>query len=329
MFGDAGGHIIQNIALMDFRQGLHGIVLFLRLEGSLEQLFNGFPSVLNDGLALGFERIALAGERDLRLCVGVLLAGRTQKAHPDKIEDFLLRLRERRSILLFELDGRENSVVICDLAVVGYAGNVRSNRNAGEKRKLAADDGNNLTGSVLHIVRDELTVRARIGQELFFVERLNEIKRLLGSEAVVSVCLTLQGGQIIELRRVDRLRFLLERRNDGLLFLASRRNLFCFLFGFDLFQISDQIALADVDVEILLLLERGDFPVTLHQHCKSRRLDAPDHQLLVIKRGKQAGAVDADNPVCLRAAECRFIEAVIVLAVPEMLEAFADGGVLQ
>ena len=114
-----------------------------------------------------------------------------------------------------------------------------------------------------------------------------------------------------------------------MLFLASRRNLFCFLFGFDLFQISDQIALADVDVEILLLLEHGDFPVTLHQHCKSRRLDAPDHQLLVIERGEKAGAVDADNPVRLRAAECRFIETVIFLAVPEMIEAFADGGVLQ
>ena len=220
-------------------------------------------------------------------------------------------------------------MVICDLAVVGYAGNVRSNRNVGEKRKLAADDGNDLTGSVLHIVRDELTVRARIGQELLFVERLNEIERLLGGEAVVSVCLALQGGQIIELRRIDGFRLPLERRNDGLLFLASRRNSFCFLFGFDLFQIGGQIALADVDIEILLLLERGDFPVTLHQHCKGRRLDAPDHQLLVIERGEKAGAVDTDNPVCLRAAECRFIETVIFLAVPEMIEAFADGGVLQ
>ena len=90
MFGDAGRYTIQSIALMDFGQGLHGIVFFLRLEGSLEQLFNGFPAVLNDGLALGFELVALAGERDLRFCVGVLLAGRTQKAHPDKIEDFLL-----------------------------------------------------------------------------------------------------------------------------------------------------------------------------------------------------------------------------------------------
>ena len=329
MFGDAGGHTIQNIALMDFGQGLYGFVLFLRLEGGLEHLFNGFPSVLNDGLALGFELVALAGERDLRFCVGVLLASRTQKAHPDKIEDFLLRLRERGNILLFKLDSRENGMVICDLAVVGHAGNIRSDRNVGEKRKLAADDGNDLTGSVLHIVRDELTVCARIGQELLFVERLNEVECLLGSEAVISVCLALQGGQIIELRRIDGLRFLLERRNDGLLFLASRRNSFCFLFGFDLFQIGGQIALADVDVEILLLMERGDFPVTLHQHCKGRRLDAPDHQLLVIERGEQAGAVDTDNPVCLRAAECRFIETVIFLAVPEMIEAFADGGVLQ
>ena len=114
-----------------------------------------------------------------------------------------------------------------------------------------------------------------------------------------------------------------------MLFLASRRNSFCFLFGFDLFQIGSQIALADVDVEILLLLERGDFPVTLYQHCKGRRLDAPDHQLFVIERGEQAGAVDADNPVCLRAAECRFIEAVIFLTVPEMPEALTDSGVLQ
>ena len=255
MFRDAGGHTFQNIALVDFGQGLHGIVLFLRLERSLEQLFDGFPSVLNDGLALGFERIAFAGECDLRFCVGMLLAGRTQKAHPDKTEDFLFRLRQRGNILLFELNGRENGMVIRDLAVVGYAGNVRRNRNAGEKRKLAADDGNDLTGSVLHIIRDELAVRARIGQELLFVECLDKIKRLLGSEAVISVCLALQGGQIIELRRIDGFRLPLERRNDGLLFLASRRNSFCFLFGFDLFQIGGQIALADVDVEILLLLE--------------------------------------------------------------------------
>ena len=80
VFRDAGGHTFQSIALVDFGQGLHGIVLFLRLEGCLEQFLDGFPAVLNDGLALGFERIALAGKRDLRFCVGMLLAGRTQKS---------------------------------------------------------------------------------------------------------------------------------------------------------------------------------------------------------------------------------------------------------
>ena len=50
-------------------------------------------------------------------------------------------------------------------------------------------------------IRDR-AVCARIGQELLFVECLYEIERLLGSEAVVAVRLALQGGQIIELRRV-------------------------------------------------------------------------------------------------------------------------------
>ena len=46
------------------------------------------------------------------------------------------------------------------------------------------------------------------------------------------------------------------------------------------------------------------------------------YQLLVIERGEKAGAVDADEPVRLRAAECCFIETVIFLAVSEMIEAF-------
>ena len=114
---------------------------------------------------------------------------------------FSKEVLSKHAILLFKLDGRENGMVICDLAVVGYAGNVRRNRNAGEKRKLAADDGNDLTGGVLHIVRDKLAVCARIGQELLFVECLYEIERLLGSEAVVAVRLALQGGQDVYKRQ--------------------------------------------------------------------------------------------------------------------------------
>ena len=66
-----------------------------------------------------------------------------------------------------------------------FADNIRRNRNAGEKRKLAAYNGDHLTGSVLHIIRNKLAVRARIGQELLFVECLYEIERLLGGEAIV------------------------------------------------------------------------------------------------------------------------------------------------
>ena len=168
-------------------------------------------------------RASPQSEQKILNLVGMRLLCATGEKHTYAETQILLScdclLYTSENILLFKLDGRENGMVICDLAVVGYAGNVRSNRNVGEKRKLAADDGNDLTGSVLHIIRDELTVRARIGQELLFVKCLNEIERLLGSEAVVSVCLALQGGQIIELRRIDGFRHPLERRNDGLLFL--------------------------------------------------------------------------------------------------------------
>ena len=72
------------------------------------------------------------------------------------------------------------------------------------------------------------------------IERLNEIKRLLCHKAEIAVCLTLQGGQIVELRRIDRLRFLADRRNDGLFFITSRRNGLCLFFGFDLFHVGYQ-----------------------------------------------------------------------------------------
>ena len=88
VFRDAGGHTFQNIALVDIGQGLHGIILFLRLEGCLEQLFNGFPAVLNDGLALGFELVALAGERELRFCVVCFLPVAHRRRIPTRLRIF-------------------------------------------------------------------------------------------------------------------------------------------------------------------------------------------------------------------------------------------------
>ena len=108
--------------------------------------------------------------------------------------------------------------MVSDLGVVGNSPDVRLMGDALKERQLAGDNADHLTGGAFHILRNELTVRSGIGKQLFLIEGLHQIERLLGGKAIVAVGFPLQGGQIIELWRVDRLRLLLEIGNDGLLF---------------------------------------------------------------------------------------------------------------
>ena len=305
------------------------LVLFLALERFLEAALNRLPPILHDRFAFCLELVTLTSERDRSFVIDVLLTGSAQKAHGDKPDDFLLRLRQLGEVLLFKLDGGDNGMMVSDLGVVGNATDVRLMGDALEERQLAGDNADHLTGGALHILSDELTVRSGIGKQLFLIEGLHQIERLLGGKTIVAVGLPLQGGQIIKLRRGDRLRLLLERRNDGLHFIASRRNRLRLVFGFDLFHVRRQAVFADMDIEVFLLVEGCDFAFTLHQHCQRRRLDAPDHQLLMIECREQPCAVDADNPICLGTGKRSFIEPVILAAVSQMGKALSDCAVFQ
>ena len=255
MLGNAGIDRRENILLIQRRQRAFRLVLFLALERFLEAALNRLPSILYDRFAFCLELEPLTGERDRSLIIDVLLTGSAQKAHGDKPDDFLLRLRQLAEILLFKLDGGDNGMMVSDLGVVGNSPDVRLMGDALKERQLAGDNADHLMGGALHILSDELTVRSGIGKQLFLIEGLHQIERLLGGKAVVAVGFPLQGGQIIEPRRVDRLRLFFERRNDGLLFIASRRDRLRFLFGFDLFQVRCQVLFADMDIEVFLLVE--------------------------------------------------------------------------
>ena len=329
MFGDAGIDRRENILLIQRWQRALRLVLFLALECFLEAALNGFPSILHDRFALCLELVTLTGERDRSLIIDVLLTGSAQKAHGDKPDNFLLRLRQLGEVLIFKLDGGDNGMMVSDLGVVGNSPDVRLMGNALEERQLAGDNADHLTGGALHILSDELTVRSGIGKQLFLIEGLHQIERLLGGKAIVAVGFPLQGGKIIEPRRVDRLCLLLKRRNDGLLFVASRRNRLRLIFCFDILQFRRQVVFADMDIEVFLLVESGDFAFSLHQHCQRRRLDAPDHQLLMIERREQPCTVDPNNPVRLGTGKGGFVEPVILAAVPQMVKALSDCAVFQ
>ena len=307
MFRHAGRYRMDYVVFFEAGNGFLIISRFLVFEGVLETLLNGFPAVLNNRLALGFERIPLTGERHGCFVIDMLFSGGAQKTHRNKANDLLLRFRQLGDVLLFKLNGGDNGMVVSNLSVIGDPLDVRRMRQAAKNRHFPTDHLNHLTGSSLHVIGDELTVRARIGQELLFVERLDEIERLLGSKAVIAVCLALQGGQVVELRRIDRLSLLFERRNDGLHFIASRRNRLRFIFGFDLLHISRQTVSMNMGIEVFLFLEGADLTVTLNQHGKRRCLHSTNYQLLVVESGKQPCAVYADNPVSLGTAQSRFI----------------------
>ena len=111
--------------------------------------------------------------------------------------------------------------------------------------------------------------------------------------------------------------------------IASRRNRLRLVFGFDLFQIRRQVVFADMDIEVFLLVESCDFAFTLHQHCQRRRLDAPDHQLLMIECREQPCAVYADNPIRLGTGKCGFVEPVKLAAASQMGKTLSDFTVFQ
>ena len=273
--------------------------MLLDLERGLESLLNGFPALLHNGFALCAEHIAFAGECHGGLVIDVLLTSGRQKSHGNQPEDFLLRFRQCGNVLLLKLDGRDNGMVIRDLRIVCDTPEVGSIAQAVESRHLPAHNSDDLTDGAFHVIRDELTVGAGIGKQLLFIEGLHLIEGLLCREAVIPVGFPLQGGQIVELRGIDRLRLALDRRNDGLFLITSRRNRLCLIFGFDLLHISGEIAAVHMDIEVFLFLECADLPVALCQHCQRGGLDTANHQLLVIERGKQPGVIDAHNPVCL------------------------------
>lgn len=102
------------------------LVLFLgSLSVSLKQRSIAFHPSCTTVFAFCLELVTLTSERDRSFVIDVLLTGSAQKAHGDKPDDFLLRLRQLGEILLFKLGGGDDSVMVSDFGVVGNSPDVR------------------------------------------------------------------------------------------------------------------------------------------------------------------------------------------------------------
>ena len=78
-----------------------------------------------------------------------------------------------------------------------------------------------------------------------------------------------------------------------------------------------------------LRLKGAYFRFPLHQQRKGRRYHAPHVQGAVVHHGKQAGGVDAHQPVRLAAAEGGGVEVIVLRTVAEIVKALKNRRILH
>ena len=158
-------------------------------------------------------------------------------------------------------------------------------------------------GRFRHIGGQIPAVRAGIGQQLFVVEALGVVKGLLRRVAKQPVCLTLQGGEVIELRRLFLLLLLRDGSTDDGRALAHGRRLLRLRRIGESLRHRLRAGQRQAHMMILLLLEQRDLRVPRRQQGQGGRLDAAHIQGAVVENGEKAGGVDPHQPVSPLAAE--------------------------
>ena len=183
---DLGAQDGKFVALMQLRQGA------VPALGAVVDA----PAGVEDSFALNAVCDTAAGKLDARLQPAV---GRTDgPEHLRRHEPEQLALTRRQGVKLAVrgTHGRDERVVVGDLGAVADLLSIDGKRRlkAADARR-AEDEG---LHALLHAVREIAAVRARVGAEALFVERLKIVQRLLGCVAEDAVGLALERGQVVE-----------------------------------------------------------------------------------------------------------------------------------
>ena len=315
LYGGFGA--IQYLPLRQLRQ--RGVLLFLR-EIPL-------PAGIKDGFALGGELGTAALQRNCGFRIAVCIADRPEKLPRHKAQKLALAQRQDGGIRLARAGGREDGVVVADLAAVADLSCVHALRCGG-----FADGGSNghkLRHGGFQIVGEEAAVRAGIGAELFLVEGLQVVKRLLCGVAEAAVGLPLERGQVIEPGRVLRFLRALHRLDRDRLTGAGGGEGVRLRFLFELFGHGGKIAAAKIYRVKGFRAERPDLRLPLDDERQRGRHDAPHVQSAVVEDGKQARGVDAHQPVRAGAAEGGLVQPVVFPSRTKVRKALSDGLVLH
>ena len=218
-------------------------------------------------------------------------------------------------------------MVVADLFAVAYLPCVHALRCGG-----FADGGSNgckLRHGGFQIVGEEAAVRAGIGTELLFIERLQVVEGLLGGVAEAAVGLPLERGQVVEPGRVLRFFRALHRPDRDRLTGAGGGEGVRSFFVSELFRHGGKAAAAEAHGVKGFRAKGGDLRLPLDDERQRRGQDAPHVEGAVVQHRKEPCGVDAHQPVRAGAAEGGLVQPVIFTPRTQLRKALFDGLVLH
>ena len=288
VLGDGGGDRLKDLSLRQGRKDARGIfILRLLLQGGTEYLLDGPPALGKHLLSFCRESVSAAIEGGRDRLIYERLRRRTQQLAADQQKDISLAHRQRRHIRLFQFQGGNQGVVVGYRLVVHQRQNIREKLRAGVEgrhpRRQMQDHG----GGLRHVAGQIPAVRAGIGQQLLFIERLGVVQGLLGRVAEHPVCLPLQGGQVVQLGRLLRLFLPHQGYTHGPLPVAGVSDGLGVLRGN--YAVADRLdpLQRQPHMMVFLLAEQDDLAVPVGQHRQGGRLHPPHIQSAVVQHRKQ------------------------------------------
>ena len=277
VLGDRGGDRLKDLSLGQGRKNAPGIfILRLLLQGRTEHLLDGPPALGKHLLSFCREGIsaALKGGRDH--LIPERLRRRTQQLAADQQKDIALAHRQRRNIRLFQLQSGNQGVVVGYLLVVYQRRDIGEKLRAGVEGRHPCRQMQDHGGGLRHVARQMPAVRAGIGQQLLFIERLGVVQGLLGRVAEYPVCLPLQGGQVVQFGRLLRLFLPHQGYTHGPLPVTGVPDGLGVLRGNN--AVADRLGSLQRQshMMVFLLAEQDDLTVPVGQHRQGGRLHPPN-----------------------------------------------------
>ena len=329
MLGNGNLRTVKSLPFGEVRERIAVPIRRLFLQEGTENAVDFPPAFGENTLAFCGEGISARIKSCRDRLIHIRLRRCTQQLAADQKEQIALAQGQSLDIRFLNLHSRDDSMVVRYILVGDHGLHQREEVAAAIKGRQLCYQVDHAGCRFCHIGSQISAVRAGIGQQLLFVEALCVVKGLLRRVSKQAVYLPLQGGKVIELRRLFLLLLLRDRgTGDGRAPAVCRRLFRRCRIG-ELFRNRFGSVQRQTQQMIFFLVKQRDLRVALRQHCQCGCLNTAHIQGAVIENGEKARGIDPHQPIRFLTAEGGLIQGFIIGTGAQFGKALPDGTVLH